>query len=76
MPTFTLQAGVPTVITQNVVYALPPHAVHLQSTAVVETSLDNSVWTAVAASTTGVTVAAVFVRCTTAAPTVSVKRLD
>lgn len=76
MPTELLSPGRPHTIAQNVVHALPSMAVHLQSSAVVETSLDGSTWAAVSASTTGVTLAALFVRCTTANAIVSIKRLN
>lgn len=76
MPTQAISAGVPTTITQNVAYALPSPSCWMQSSAVVETSLDGSTWAAVSASTTGVQTAAVFVRCTTANALISVRRMN
>lgn len=74
MPIAVLQKGIAQTITQNVAYALPTELVYIQSSAVVETSLDNSTYAAVSASTTGVLTAALFVRCTTANAIISCKQ--
>ena len=76
MATSILSAGSAHSITQNVVYALPPQAVFIHSTVALEVSVDGTNFAAVTATTTGVTVGAMFVRCTTAAAVVAVKRLD
>ena len=52
---------------QNTVYALPARQVRVMSTIALEVSVDNSAWTAVAASTTGTDITGVFTRCTTGA---------
>jgi len=65
--------GVPTVFAQSKIYALPARAIYLQATAVLETSLDNSTYTTVAATTTGVILAAGFARCTSGTATVLCK---
>lgn len=65
--------GVPTVFAQSTVYALPARATLVQSTAVLETSVDNSAYTAVTATTTGVVLAAGFAKCTSGTATVLCK---
>jgi len=74
MPIQVIQKGVATPILQNVVYVLPTEAVYIQSLAVVETSIDNSTFTAITASTTGTITTAIFVRCTTGNTTLVCKR--
>lgn len=70
-----LMSGDSTALLQNVVYSLPAFVCHLTSTVVVETSVDNSTWTALTGSnTTGATTSAKFVRCPSANTLVSVKR--
>ena len=78
MPTQSLQVGVPTVITQNVVYAMPARACVVHSSAALEISYDGSTFVAMAVSATNSSpiVAAPFVRCTTASPTVTAKPND
>jgi hypothetical protein len=68
--TNSLLIGPAATLVQSTVYALPARQVRIQSTIALETSIDNSTWTAVAASTTGVDVTAVFARCTTGAAVV------
>jgi len=70
-----LMIGVPTVITQNVVYAMPPRACAVQASAALEISYDgtNFVAMAVSATNSSPTVAAPFVRCTSANATVTAK---
>jgi len=70
---FSLVIGVPIVIAQTTKYALPARAVWIQSTAVLETSLDDSTYTAVTATTTGVVTGAAFARCTSGTATVLCK---
>ena len=63
-----LSIGMPWVITQNVVYALPTRSCVITSTAPLEKSVDGlSGWTALASGS----VANGFVRCTTTSPTVT-----
>lgn len=75
MPT-TLSAGVIHTLVQNEIYALPVVKCMIQASAVCELSLTSSTtgFTAVSATTTGVETVAGFLRCTTAAAVVSVKR--
>lgn len=68
--TNSLLIGPTNTFVQDTVYALPARQVRLQSTIALQTSIDNSTWTSVAASTTGVDVTAVFVKCTTGAAVV------
>lgn len=75
MPTFTIQAGVPVVVTQTTTFALPPQAVWLHAGAAVEVSLDGTNWAVLANSTVGAQTSAPFVRCTTGTTTISVKRM-
>jgi len=66
MATQQIQIGVLTTITQNTAYALPARKCFIMSLAAVEISPDASTWVAATGSnTTGVAVAAPFVRCTT-----------
>lgn len=64
MPTEVLSAGLTHLLVEDRVYATPASRHFLQSTDVVETSIDGSTWTAVTASTTGIENVAPFVRCT------------
>lgn len=68
MPTQSIQVGVPTTITQNVVYAMPARACVVTSSVALEISMDGSTFVAMAVSATNAApiVAAPFVRCTTA----------
>lgn len=63
MPTESLTIGPVHTLTEDVIYALPPRAVLLQSDVEVETSLDGVNFAVLAGSTTGVMTAAIFVRC-------------
>ncbi len=65
MPTELLLIGVPLVVAQTTIYALPSRVVHLQSTDAVELGVTTTSMALVAASTTGVVTAARFVACTT-----------
>ena len=77
MPTQLLSLGVPWVLTQNVVYALPAKVVLVTSSLAVETSSDGTTWAALTgANTVGANSGAAFIRCTTGAPTVTCKSLD
>lgn len=69
----SIQVGVATIITQNVVYAMPARKCFVQALAAVEVSIDNSTWAVLAASTTGAASAAVYVRCTTGNTTIVCK---
>jgi len=62
--TVMITTGITNTLTQNTTYALPSKSVWLQSSAVIQTSLDATNWTDVAASTTGVHIVAPFVRQT------------
>lgn len=75
MPTQSIQVGVPTTITEDVVYALPARACHIYSSVALEISYDgtNFVAMAVSATNSAPIVAAPFVRCTTAAAVVTCK---
>lgn len=77
MPTETLSAGRIYTLTQDVIYALPPTKVMIQSSAVCELSLvvGTTGFAAVTATTTGVETVAGFIRCTTTGATVSVKKV-
>jgi hypothetical protein len=59
MPTQLLPVGPPTVLTQNVTYALPAQLCVVTSSGAVETSLDGTTWTAF---TSGGMSGAVFIR--------------
>lgn len=59
-----LVSGITNILTQNVIYALPARNVWLQTSVVIQTSLDGSNFTDVAASTTGVHVVAPFIKNT------------
>ena len=65
-----LPTGTAVVINQNQVYALPARSCMVTTTAPCDTSIDGTTWTAL---TSGTIVAATFLRCTTAAPTVVCK---
>jgi hypothetical protein len=77
MPLNTLSAGHTHTLVEDVVYALPPVQVMVHSTVLLQTAITNSdaAFADVTATTTGVNLAACFVRCTTAAASVSVKRV-
>lgn len=77
MPTETLSAGRSHEIIQNTIYALPPSRNFIQSLAVVQLSVTTTTtdFAVVAASTTGVETAAIFVRCTTGTTTIAVKKM-
>jgi len=68
--TTSLLIGPTHTLTQSVVYALPARQVRMLSSAVLEVSVDNSSFTAVAATTTGTDVTAGWTRCTTGAAVV------
>lgn len=70
---FVIPVGVPTVIAQTNQYALPSRACLVQSSAVLETSLDGSTWAAVTATTTGTVLGACLARCTSGTATVLCK---
>lgn len=75
--TYTISAGVPTAIAQNVVWALPPRKVTVLATAAVEHSADNSNWTALtAANTVSAPTAAGWLRCTTTGGATVVVKVD
>lgn len=63
--TQSLMIGPVTQLTQNIAYALPARQVRLQSTAVLQVSIDGSSYSDLTATTTGTDVTAVFVKCTT-----------
>lgn len=64
--TYSLQVGVPTLVTQTTTYALPPSLVYLTANASVDVSVDGSTWNALTnGSTIGAYTSATFVRCTT-----------
>ena len=72
MPTYSVPAGVPTIIAQNVVYALPARAhVILAEPACEVGQTATGPWTAIPAGREFS--AASFIRCTTAAATVTCK---
>ncbi len=62
---FAIPGGVPTVVPQTTAFALPARAHRLQSTVALETSVDGTTFTLVAATTTGIDSQASFARCTT-----------
>jgi hypothetical protein len=71
MPIQSLSIGPPTIITQNVIYALPAKQCQVITTLACETSPDQSTWTAF---TSGGITSAGFIRCTTGSPTVTCKQ--
>jgi len=73
--TQALTPGVPTSIAQNVVWALPPNACFVYSSAAIEQSneVGGSFTAATGANTTGVFLAGGFVRCTGGAAIVNCK---
>ena len=71
MPITSIPIGVETVLTQNVVYAVPSQSVEFESTASLESSLlSDSGFVAFAARI----VTGCFVRCTTANATVTLRK--
>jgi hypothetical protein len=74
MPLNTLSAGQSHSILEDVVYALPPSSCFIHSSVALELSVNGTDYVLTAATTTGLQVSAMFVRCTTAAAVVSVKR--
>jgi hypothetical protein len=69
--------GQPIAIAQNAVIALPVVTVQLLALAAVEHSVDGATFVALANSaTSGASTSAGFIRCTTGATTVIVKRLS
>lgn len=74
MPIELISCGVPQAILQNVVWALPASRHELIAKDVCEFSVDNSTWVRATTSTTGMTSAWAFVRCTTGNTIVSCKK--
>jgi hypothetical protein len=74
MPLNTLSAGLTHTLVQSTVYAMPPVACWVHSKVALELSVNGTDYVLTAATTTGLQVSAMFVRCTTAAAVVSVKR--
>jgi hypothetical protein len=73
MPTYSIPAGVPTQILQNVIYALPSKACYLFSEPACEVGQTlTGPW---AAPVANVPVVACFIRCTTGAALVTAKLL-
>ena len=71
MPTYSVPAGVPTILAQNQVYALPARACYLFAEPACEVGQTiTGPWTAPVA---GQPTAASFIRCTTGAATVTAK---
>jgi hypothetical protein len=70
---FSIPNGIATVVPQTTPFALPARPHRLQSTVVLETSIDGTTYTAVTATTTGIDSQAVLARCTTSTATVIVK---
>jgi hypothetical protein len=68
-----LTAGSTYTMTQNVVYGIPSRVVFIHSSAVLQTSLDNSSYSDLAATTTGTQLVDPFVKCTTGNAIVAVK---
>jgi hypothetical protein len=74
--TTILSAGGTYALVQNQVYVLPPTVVRVHSTDALEVSVDNTNFVLTAATTTGLELAASFVRCTTSTTAqCAVKRL-
>lgn len=63
-PVGTLLVGLTNALTQNAVYSAPARAVQFLSNAVVQQSMDNVTYADVAASTTGMTLIAPYIKCT------------
>lgn len=75
MPQYSIPAGVPTIIAQNAVYALPSRACYITYTAALEGSMDGTTWVAVP-GTPGPgsqVISTAFVRCPGGAATVCCK---
>lgn len=70
MPTQLLPLGPPTILTQNVTYALPAQLCIVTASAAVETSMDGITWTAF---TSGNTSGAPFIRSTAVGTVVTCK---
>jgi uncharacterized membrane protein YfbV (UPF0208 family) len=71
MPTQSIQVGVPTVITQNIAYAMPARSCYVNALAAIEVSVDGSAWVAQTAVTnSSPVITQPFVRCTTASTTI------
>lgn len=65
MATGLISVGVPTTITQNIVYALPTKQVLVNSSLAVQVSLDGTTWTNLTgAETSGAVTGQTFIRCT------------
>jgi len=71
-----LMVGVPTIIAQTTIYALPSKPCFVHSTALLEVSVDGTNFAAVTASTTGTTLGSVFARCTGSTATLICKPLS
>ena len=65
----SIPIGVTVVLTQNVVYGMPAMSVEIQTTAALQSSLDNSTFTAF----TSAIVTGAFVKCTSGAATVRLR---
>jgi hypothetical protein len=75
MPIYAVPIAVPTALVQNQVYGLPNPLLFIRSTLALESSVDGTTWAALTgADTTGVNTAARWIRCTTGAPTVNIKK--
>lgn len=75
--TMLLSAGVTNALTQNVIYALPTPACFILAANACELSPTSATtgFVLVAATTTGMQTGAAFIRCTTGATVISVKRV-
>jgi hypothetical protein len=75
MPIYTLlPVGTPTILTQNLEYALPARLVYVTSAIAVEISPNGVVWDPLTnADTVGAYTSAQYIRCTTGSPTVVCK---
>ena len=72
MPTYSVPGGVPTILLQNVIYALPARRHYLMAEPACEVAQSSTgPWTAAPAA--NIPCAASFIRCTTGAATVTAK---
>lgn len=68
----SLMPGVPELMVQTNSYALPPSTNQLLTTVACELSPDNTTFVLTAGTTTGISTAAAFMRCTTSTTCVAI----
>lgn len=73
MPIEVISSGYVHTLIQDSIYSTPSKRAFILSDTVLEQSLDNSTYTRVTATTTGVEIVAPFIRCTTSDAIVMIK---